>query len=188
MKRLIFTATLLVAVCLPAVAAAQPPTPRHAGVYEYLRHHVIREHGASAAGRDMLMDGRSDGHPVTDAGIVDSIHVYWRILWPPRIRRATLTRYSTTGSTVVTQSVGSVTPSSYERCIINAESGGRPNAVNGQYSGIGQWSVTQWQADGGGRYSSTPLGASYSQQEIILRGEGRAGMGQQQGRYDPCGP
>ncbi len=76
--------------------------------------------------------------------------------------------------------------SSLEACIISHESGGDPNAVNGIYEGIGQWEPSRWISDGGGRYSSTPLGASYSQQEIILRGEGEAGMREQQAQYDGC--
>ncbi len=76
--------------------------------------------------------------------------------------------------------------SSLEACIISHESGGDPNATNGIYSGIGQWEESRWLSDGGGRFSSTPLGASYAQQEIILRGEGEAGMVQQQGQYDNC--
>ncbi len=76
--------------------------------------------------------------------------------------------------------------SSLEACIISHESGGDPNAVNGQYEGIGQWSPTSWRINGGTRYSSTPLGASYSQQEAVLRGEGEAGMIREQGVYDGC--
>lgn len=77
-----------------------------------------------------------------------------------------------------------VTP--LEVCIIQHESGGDPQAVSGQYSGIGQWEQGRWESDGGLRYASTPLGASYSQQERVLRGEGEAGMAEQQGIYDGC--
>jgi hypothetical protein len=79
-----------------------------------------------------------------------------------------------------------------EACIIRKESGGDPNAVSGKYEGIGQWSSepppgeNRWLSDGGGRYSSTPLGATYAQQERILREEGEAGMIDQQGQYDGC--
>ncbi len=77
--------------------------------------------------------------------------------------------------------------STLEACIIQHESGGDPRAVNGQYEGIGQWEPAAWASDGGLRYASSPLGASYSQQEAVLRGEGEAGMIQQQGQYDGCG-
>ena len=75
----------------------------------------------------------------------------------------------------------------HEACIIQKESGGDPQAVSGIYMGIGQWEESRWLSDGGGRFASTPLGATYAQQEIILRGEGEAGMSQQQGQYDGCG-
>lgn len=77
--------------------------------------------------------------------------------------------------------------SSHAQCIIAHESGGSPNAVNGQYEGIGQWSPTAWAEDGGLRYASTPLGASLAEQERVLMGEGDARMSQQQGQYDGCG-
>jgi len=77
--------------------------------------------------------------------------------------------------------------SAHEACIIEKESGGDPQAVYEGHYGIGQWLISTWLEDGGGRYAPTPLGATYAQQEKILRGEGDAGMSQQQGQYDGCG-
>jgi hypothetical protein len=71
-------------------------------------------------------------------------------------------------------------------CIIQHESGGNPQARNGQYEGLGQWSPAAWAQDGGTRYAPTPLGASAAQQEAVLNSEGAAGMRQQQGQYDGC--
>jgi hypothetical protein len=71
-------------------------------------------------------------------------------------------------------------------CIIQHESGGNPQARNGQYQGLGQWSPAAWAQDGGTRYASSPLGASAAQQEAVLNSEGAAGMRQQQGQYDGC--
>lgn len=76
--------------------------------------------------------------------------------------------------------------SGLEACIIRNESGGDPYAVNGIYSGIGQWEQSRWESDGGKRYAETPTGASYAEQEKVLRGEGEAGMIDQQGQYDGC--
>lgn len=76
--------------------------------------------------------------------------------------------------------------STLEACVIQHESGGDPRAVNGIYEGIGQWEPSRWLSDGGGRYSQTPLGATYAEQERILRGEGEAGMIDQQAQYDGC--
>lgn len=73
-----------------------------------------------------------------------------------------------------------------EACIIREESGGDPNAVNGIYSGIGQWEESRWKSDGGLRYGETPTDATYAEQEKVLRGEGEAGMIDQQGQYDGC--
>lgn len=77
--------------------------------------------------------------------------------------------------------------SALEACIIEHESGGDPQAVNGVYEGIGQWEQPRWESDGGLRYAATPLGASFAQQERVLAGEGEAGMIEQQGQYDGCG-
>ncbi len=76
--------------------------------------------------------------------------------------------------------------SSLEACIIRTESGGNPDAVNGQYTGIAQWSPTAWAVQGGTRYSSTPLGASYAEQETILREALAAGRSGEWTPYDPC--
>lgn len=71
-------------------------------------------------------------------------------------------------------------------CIIHYESGGNPDAVNGQYEGLGQWSPTAWANDGGLRYASSPLGASYSEQVAVLNQEVVDGTTAQQTNYDPC--
>lgn len=77
--------------------------------------------------------------------------------------------------------------SALEVCILEHETTGRdPNAVNGIYSGIGQWEQGRWVSDGGLRYAPTPTEATYEEQERILRGEGEAGMIAQQGVYDGC--
>jgi hypothetical protein len=77
--------------------------------------------------------------------------------------------------------------SGLEACIIYRESGGNPQATNGIYSGLGQWSAAAWAQDGGTRYASSPLGASASQQEQVLASEGVVGMLAQQGAFDGCG-
>ena len=76
--------------------------------------------------------------------------------------------------------------SSLEACIIQHESGGNPTAVNGQYTGIAQWSPAAWAEDGGTRFASSPLGASYSQQELVLREALAAGKSEQWRPYDGC--
>jgi hypothetical protein len=78
------------------------------------------------------------------------------------------------------------TMSALEACIIRNESGGNPNAVNGQYEGIGQWSPSSWDHWSHGRYGATPLDATYAEQEKVLHGEGASGMIREQGVYDGC--
>lgn len=79
--------------------------------------------------------------------------------------------------------------SSLEECVIRNESKGNSQAVNSSSgaAGIGQWIQSTWEADGGTRYASTPLGATREQQLAVLASEGQAGMEQQQGQYDGCG-
>lgn len=78
-----------------------------------------------------------------------------------------------------------VPESSLAVCIISRESGGNPQAVNGQYEGIAQWSPTSWIGGGGGRFASTPLGATYSEQVQILNSMLPAQAGQWE-PYDGC--
>lgn len=62
----------------------------------------------------------------------------------------------------------SYAPTGLAACIVAHESGGNPQAVNGQYHGIAQWSHEAWMRHGGGKYASDPLGASKQQQLIVL--------------------
>lgn len=156
-------------------------TPRHRGVYLYVRERVVRRLGARAAGRDIVRDGTRRGRKSTDRAVVRSTHVLERMLHPSRTTTSAGVPVATVDAPATT-----TTGDGMEQCVISHESGGDPSAVNGQYSGIGQWSATQWAADGGDRYGSSPLDASYSEQEQILASEGDAGMEQQQGQYDGC--
>lgn len=77
-------------------------------------------------------------------------------------------------------------PSGLAACIIRAESGGNTQAVNGQYHGIAQWSPTIWARDGGLKYASDPLGATYAQQlQVLETGLRNHGGGDWQ-PYDGC--
>lgn len=53
-------------------------------------------------------------------------------------------------------------------CIIYRESRGDPEADNGSHFGVAQWTISSWLGGGGGRYASTPLEATYSQQVTVL--------------------
>lgn len=93
---------------------------------------------------------------------------------------------SSSGQAAVQPSTSAVSTGGLAGCIIQHESGGNPQATNGQYQGLGQWSPSAWSADGGTRYAPTPSGASAAQQQAVLSSEGAAGMEQQQGQYDGC--
>jgi Transglycosylase-like domain len=97
-------------------------------------------------------------------------------------------RIATAEAEAAAQTAQSQHPSSggLAGCIIQHESGGNPQARNGQYEGLGQWSPAAWAQDGGTRYAPSPSGASAAQQEAVLDSEGAAGMRQQQGQYDGC--
>jgi hypothetical protein len=164
-------------------------TPRHRGVYLYVREHVVRRFGVRAAGRDIVRDGLRYRRS-TDREVVRSTHVMERMLHPVvRVIAAPVAIADTPSATSTAQTPITATPapaSGLEACIIAHESGGDSQAVNGQYSGIGQWSPAQWAADGGTAYGQSPLDASAAEQQQILASEGTAGMQQQQGQYDGC--
>lgn len=139
----------MLALVLPTVAQAKPVTPRHAGVYNYLRRHVVHHHGARAAGRDILRDGRSDHRAVTDADVMSSIGVFERTLYPPPAPVApapvaySSSPASSTAPTSVSSSGGCGGNTPYEgggQCwaipynIVSCESGGQ-NVPNSQGSG-----------------------------------------------------
>lgn len=99
----------------------------------------------------------------------------------PRTYSAPATSYRAPAATSYTGGSGLV------GCIIRSESGGNPQAVNpnGHY-GLGQWDQSTWIADGGGRYASTPLGASAAQQQQIISEQVAAGNTGQWTNYDGC--
>jgi len=143
------------AVAAPATAEAKSVTPRHAGVYDYLRRHVIKKYGVRAAGRDILRDGRSDSRRVTDADVVESSGVMERMLAPPPTSYtagAASTVLGTVGPSVVTGAggCGGITPYpgggqcwAIPYSIVSCESGGQdvPNAQGSPAKGYYQLEV-----------------------------------------------
>ena len=127
---------------------------------------------------------------MTDGRIRHSTDVLRRMFAPriaPRIApRASaaigrpLVRHGTMASTTYPQS-------GLASCIIRSESGGNSQAVNSSgHMGEGQWDESTWLADGGGRYASTPLGASASEQTAIINEQLAAGHAGQWTNWDPC--
>lgn len=58
--------------------------------------------------------------------------------------------------------------SALARCIARVESTNNPQAANGIHTGLGQWSPEAWQRHGGLRFASTPRGATFDQQLIVI--------------------
>lgn len=186
MKRLLAASVCSAAFLYPAVAIASPPTRDH--VRQYLRAHAAVRHkyGRRTAGCNLILRrGRCRGS-ASDQDVEGSLQVLRRMLRPPPppLRESG-------GIAVVNTPHGVVATggpySGHAACIISHESGGNPQATNGQYAGIGQWSPSSWAHYSHGRYGSSPLNATYSEQLGVLLSEGDAGMSNQQGQYDGCG-
>jgi hypothetical protein len=179
------------AVAAPAEALAQQPTNAHVRAYQHAYREVQQTLGHRAPGRNIVKDGLSSGSRVTDGRVVTSLSVLRGMLAPPAgpqsVQTSTPTSSTTRSSSQApAQTTSSSAPSGLMGCIIQHESGGNPQAVTGQYQGIGQWSPEAWRQDGATQYAPTPTGASYAEQQQVLASEGAAGMQQQQGQYDGC--
>jgi hypothetical protein len=173
MKRFIVALGTILMGALPAVAHAQAPTRQHLVAYERAYQQAKRAFGVATVGCHL---GSTCHGLVTDTKIIHSTQILHRML-----------AVTSAPSAVVTATAfPSASSSSLEDCIISRESGGDPEAENGPYSGIGQWSSASWAQDGGGRYASSPTQASYAEQAQVLQAEGGAGMAAQQGAFDGC--
>lgn len=179
------TASMIIAGCFvfAPVALASPPSRVHVAQYSASYHTARSKFGPRAVGCNLVGRRGSCHSRTTDEDLVRSLGVLHRMLRPAPV--GVVVGYVATQ--VNTRATLTVTPASgLAACIVRQESGGNPQAVNGRYSGIGQWEQSRWLADGGGRYAPTPLGATYAEQLSVLEGEGAAGMRQQQGQYDGC--
>jgi hypothetical protein len=75
---------------------------------------------------------------------------------------------------------------SLARCIVHYESHGNPQARNGIYHGIAQWSPEAWHRHGGWRFARDPLWASYGQQWSVLISALRRFGCRDWCPFDPC--
>lgn len=140
MKRILSASLVLAFLVVASPALAKQVSPRHRGVYYYLRRHVVRKYGVRPAGRNILRDGRSDERAVTDADIVMSIGVYERILHPPPAPVYTSSTVSSSTPSVGGACGGDTPYPGGGQCwaipytIVSCESGGQ-NVPNNQGSG-----------------------------------------------------
>lgn len=178
MKKVLLASVGALAFVVPTPALANQshaPTPRHRGVYMYLRRHVIKQFGVSAAGRNIVRDGLSTGKPVTDAVMVSSIRVYQRTLWPyvpPPAPAPVAEPTSSYSAPQAPAQAPTATTSSYSggysipSYIVQCESGGNWSAVNASSGAGGAYQIlpSTWQAYGG---QGLPQDASPAEQSRI---------------------
>jgi hypothetical protein len=82
MKRLIVPASAMLAAALPVAADAKPPTAAHKHAYERAYHHVVRQLGRRAPGRNIIEQGVGPHKAATDAQAVASLAVLQRMVAP----------------------------------------------------------------------------------------------------------
>jgi Transglycosylase-like domain len=179
MSKLLLAILVIAVSSIFSASAMAHVSPRHAREYRHAYHVARHKFGPGAVGCNLIGKRGSCHHKTSDLQVVHSIKVLHRMIHPIQVPESV-------PSAPASDPVSYTSMDSLESCIIFNESHGDPEAVNGQYEGIGQWSPTAWAEDGGTRYASTPLGASYAEQEVVLRSEGDSGMSQQQGQYDGC--
>jgi LysM repeat protein len=94
------------------------------------------------------------------------------------------TTSTTTPTTASSASTSSAGESSFEQCVISHESGGDPDATNGQYWGLFQFSEATWVAYGGN--ASEWGNASAGAQEQVFANAVAAGGESNWAPYDGC--
>jgi len=203
------TASLTLAVFMPAAAHAQPPSPKLVRRYERTYHQVAAQLGRNAPGRDIAAYGLASGRRATANDIETSLVVLERMLAPSTTGAVRSSDQATPAGTTVTapatttsapdQSYTASAPDqSYSGpstsasvsgggglvgCIVERESSGNPNAAGG---GLGQFQQSTWEADGGTQYAPTPNQASASQQLAVIQAQVAAGHTSQWTAYDGC--
>lgn len=177
MLRFIMAAAL--AACVVAFSAtAAPAAPPTLCIKAYpIRVKVIHKHGARAPGRNICRQGviHSDGSTTKATTAQKARYI--------RAMRALVRSepyLSITAGPPALLPAGTMSaraaPTGVAACIVAQESHGDPGAINGQYSGIAQWSAEAWSRMGGQRFASSPLGATYAQQlEVLNDGLARFG-------------
>jgi hypothetical protein len=161
---------VLATLCLiPASAPATAKAPHKKAtlcVKAYgVRQAVIKKHGSRAPGRNICRFGIRGGKKATTSQKARYIRQL-RLLLEPK------PYMSTNAGKPYVPPAGTASPnyapSGLASCIVSRESGGDPNASNGQYTGIAQWSQEAWIRHGGGKFASTPTGATYQEQLQVL--------------------
>lgn len=186
MFRSILAATFVVALIAVPMAEAKPTST--CGKAYGARTLVKKRYGTRAPGRNICRFGvKLTNHKIVKATPKQKVRYYntlRRLLRPPP---AHLTKYAGGPPNAPSGTLTSrYKPSGLAACIVSHESGGNPNATNGQYHGIAQWSAEAWARHGGHKYAADPLGASYDQQlQVLSNGLKHYGC-RDWCRYDGC--
>lgn len=182
MRKHALTVIALAALIVPAASSAA--VPRHAELVKYsnLYHAVANVHGKRAPGRNIRRHGVKrpghHSHRATAREIAKSIRSLRVLRMPYLVPSA---------PSIPPAGIASAAPSGLAGCIVSRESGGDPGAANGEHLGIAQWSPIIWARDGGLAYASSPTGATYQEQLVVLsNGLSHYGCGDWC-PYDNCG-
>lgn len=151
MKRVVLAASLGLALVLPAVAIAHPPTPQHVRAYERAYHADQRIEGRTAPGRNIIRDGLASGRAVTDADVMASLAVLQRAIAPPPAPAPV--PVAVTAAPVAAPVAAA--PASYAASYSGGSSGALPSCTWVPESG-GNWSAYNASSGAGGRYQILP--------------------------------
>lgn len=166
-KMMLSIALVAIVTTAPASApASASPKKATLCVKAYgVRQAVIKKHGSRAPGRNICRFGIRGGKKATTSQKARYIRQL-RLLLDPK------PYMSTNAGRPYMPPAGTASPhyapSGLASCIVSHESGGDPGASNGSHTGIAQWTQEAWLRHGGGRFASSPTGASYQEQLQVL--------------------
>lgn len=188
MKKYLAVIPVGMALLTPSVAQADMSEcrPSEEKAYSKAYRKVVKHMGKSHAGRDIRFKGvRFMGHsfPPTCHDIRRTTKQLTKLLTPtPYLANIAVSpRQPPAGVRLLAHK-----PVGLAACIVSSESRHNPQANNGSHFGIAQWTVEAWLRHGGGAFASSPLGATYEQQLLVLS-NGLVNYGCQDWcPFDPC--
>lgn len=172
-SRVLLAALTAVVISAPATVATAAPTKQKPSMCvraSWERNVVVKRLSAQAAGRDICNRGvkYKSGNVVQPSNAQKAKYLRaLRALAAPA--PYSLIKYA---SKPALPPAGTMTPhyrpTGLASCIVHHESRGIPTASNGSHWGIAQWTIEAWLRHGGGRFASSPLGATYEEQLLVL--------------------
>jgi hypothetical protein len=162
MKRFIVpagAAVMAAATAVPALAAAQAPTPTHARAYEHAYHAVAHQLGARVPGRNIVEDGTAGG-AASDSQTVSSLAVLERMLGPAPSVSSSASSSEISGSVAGAAGVPACASESGD----NYSTG--PDNTNSSSGATGRYQILPSTAAGYGCSLATPAGQDACAQVI----------------------